>query len=317
MSDADDLLIFKLRGISKAKNQKPKEQEMQKKEPAETQKALEQPVELTQEKVSAEKVEPSSSYAQPEEDIRVKPVEMKRKENARESIYDVGSTAQASKSYSAKRGLTKEESRKVAQSLRCLIHPWRPAYAVCEYCKMGFCYADIAEHENGYYCIEDSEKVIRVEPVHTKVRANVILKISATLFFVIFLLLFYFTFQQASFILGHLGNNALKALPALPYPYAISIFNLMLAFFALFNGIAIILFTSRSIEISEVISGIIILAMSYEYMASGDSYLIGIAIFAVGAMVGVMISKVIESTISFVQESRNTEINWPRLETFS
>ncbi len=315
MSDADDLLIFKLRGISKAKNPKPREQE-QKKEAVQSPKAVEQEVKMPEERVSAKKVEPASVYAQPEEEIKVEPVEIERKEITKGSLYDIGGGAEQSKSYSPKKGLTKEESRKVAQSLKCLVHPWRPAYAVCNYCKMGFCYADIVEHQDGYYCIEDSEKVIKVEPVHTKVRANVILKISATLFLMIFLLLFYFTFQQASFILGHLGNNAFRILPSLPYPYAISLFNLLLALFALFDGIAILLFTSRSIEISEIISGIIILAMSYEYLISSDSYLIGIAIFAVGAMVGVLISKVIENTLTFVQESSNTEINWPRLETF-
>ncbi|WP_088820271.1 hypothetical protein [Candidatus Mancarchaeum acidiphilum] len=51
------------------------------------------------------------------------------------------------------------ESRRMAANLMCVWHPWRPAYAICNYCHRPFCYEDLVSHNGNYYCLEDIDKV--------------------------------------------------------------------------------------------------------------------------------------------------------------
>jgi len=60
--------------------------------------------------------------------------------------------------YGSKKSKTKE-MRKAAENLACELHPWRKAYAICDFCKRPFCYEDIAEHNGTFYCIDDIDRV--------------------------------------------------------------------------------------------------------------------------------------------------------------
>ncbi len=51
------------------------------------------------------------------------------------------------------------ESRRMATNLMCVWHPWRPAYAICNYCHRPFCYEDLVSYNGNYYCLEDIDKV--------------------------------------------------------------------------------------------------------------------------------------------------------------
>lgn len=250
---------------------------------------------------------------------KIEPIRTQSVDNGKIGIYDGGErTAAQRKQVEVGKNLTKEESRNLAKSLTCLAHPWRSAYAVCNYCKMGYCFADIIELDEGYYCLEDSGKVAVREPFQSNFHINDVLRIAVALFFVISVLLFIYTYKQASFIASNIGLAGLLRLPQLPYVYAISILNMILAVLSFVGAIIILAFTARSIEAGEVIGGALILIMSYEYMVSGTAYLLGIVICSVAALACVVISKIMENTEVFVRET-NTEtskINWPRLETF-
>lgn len=44
-----------------------------------------------------------------------------------------------------------------AKGQTCAHHPWRAAHAVCAYCNRPFCYQDLIEFKNSYYCSEDMD----------------------------------------------------------------------------------------------------------------------------------------------------------------
>ena len=46
-----------------------------------------------------------------------------------------------------------------AKGLKCSIHPWREAYAVCSKCGMPYCYVDIIKKNGKYYCLDDISTV--------------------------------------------------------------------------------------------------------------------------------------------------------------
>ncbi len=339
MTEASDLLLFKLRGKGKEDNQKPSESKA-----AEEEKVVQnaKPVpsiissnsQQTESQQVVQQLNSADEGIQNEhkkvgflsnllgsylENERIEPIRKPSIDSGKVSAYDGGKQQEVQqKRAEIGKKLTKEESIELAKSLTCLAHPWRGAYAVCNYCKMGYCFADIVELDDGYYCLADSGKVAIREPFQSNFHINAVLQIAVALFFMISVLLFIYTYKQASFIASNIGLGTLLKLPQLPYVYAISILNMILAVLAFIGAIIILVFTARSIETGEVIGGALILIMSYEYMISGTTYLLGIVICSVAALVCVIVSRIMENTEVFVRETNteSTKINWPRLETF-
>ncbi len=249
-----------------------------------------------------------------EEETEPKPIKIERKESQNTSMYDA--MHQEREGASPREGMTKEESKDLALNRTCVYHPWREAYAVCYHCKMAFCYADIVEHDDGFYCIEDSEKTYRKDAFTSKIEANAAIKMASLLMLVVAGLLFYYTYSQVFFILGNLGPNWSQALSNIQYSYAVSIFNMVLALITFVDAIVLLALASRRIEISEMVVGIVILGMSSEYLSSSVTYLVAIAVIAVGALISMLISRMLENTLSFAQEAQEAKVRWPRLETF-
>lgn len=52
-------------------------------------------------------------------------------------------------------------ARQAVAGLNCVWHPWRQAYAICNYCHRAFCFEDIVEDRGNYYCIEDMDTAIK------------------------------------------------------------------------------------------------------------------------------------------------------------
>lgn len=52
-----------------------------------------------------------------------------------------------------------------AKGQMCALHPWRAAHATCSYCNRPFCYQDLIEFDNSYYCMEDADML---HPEHRK-----------------------------------------------------------------------------------------------------------------------------------------------------
>ncbi len=332
MTEASDLLLFKLRGKGKEDDQTPSANKIADEKIAQDTKPLPSMIssnsQLAQQENSAEEGIQnkgkkvgflSNLLGFDAKDEKVTPIRKQRVDSEKIGIYDGGEQypVQQKRTETGKK-LTKDASMELAKSLTCLVHPWRSAYAVCNYCKMGYCFADIIELDDGYYCLEDSGKIEIREPFQNNFHINAVLRIAVALFFMISILLFIYTYKQASFIASNIGLGALLRLPRLPYVYAISIFNMILAILAFIGAMIILAFTARSIETGEVISGTLILIMSYEYMVSGTTYLLGIVICSVAALACVVISRIMENTEVFVRETNTetTKINWPRLETF-
>lgn len=242
------------------------------------------------------------------------PIQIERKESAKTSMYDA--MHHEKKGVEPPRGMSKEQSKELALNKTCIYHPWRDAYAVCSHCKIAFCYADIVEHDDGFYCIEDSEKAYRKDTFTNKIEANAAIKISSLVLLVVAGLLFYYTYSQVFFILGNLGLNWSHALSNLQYSYAIALFNMVLALITFVDAIVILAFASRRLEVSEMVMGIVILAMSFEYMNSSVTYLIAIGVLAAGALMSMLISRMLENTLEFAQEAQEAKVRWPRLETF-
>ena len=58
-----------------------------------------------------------------------------------------------------------------AKGLKCSVHPWRDAYAVCSRCGLPFCYVDIAKKNGRFVCLDDIT-VVETEDIEKNVSKN-------------------------------------------------------------------------------------------------------------------------------------------------
>lgn len=161
--DPNDLLIFKERKTTVSK------------EGAEAQKAQEEPAQKAQAKAKSDALEELRTKIARHEEAARKEKEEKAarkaaaKETAHKETKERGETRRVEPTFEPKppkqRKETKSEvmARESAVGLSCVWHPWRPSYAICNYCHRAFCFEDIVTERGNYYCLEDMDTAIRAK----------------------------------------------------------------------------------------------------------------------------------------------------------
>ncbi len=98
------------------------------------------------------------------------------------------------------------QSRREAKGSYCAWHPWRAAYAMCAYCHRPFCFQDIVELNNLYYCTEDIDIVSHTYKEKVAVASNMVSITAGILMLFAFLVFFYYSNQQVLFILEYINR---------------------------------------------------------------------------------------------------------------
>jgi hypothetical protein len=171
--DQDDLLIFKKRPEKPQKEKKAVEQkQVEQQKPAETpppEKAkaqppapvapqppvYQEPEPVIQQQPPTPAPAPPAGYTEPEPPILTL--------NSDEIPYRPPKTVEipepeSKAKYSSRKAKIKQ-MKELAATMNCELHPWRKAYAICDYCKRAFCYEDIVEEAGTFYCVDDMDKI--------------------------------------------------------------------------------------------------------------------------------------------------------------
>ncbi|MGI0141452.1 MAG: hypothetical protein ACREBF_02260 [Candidatus Micrarchaeales archaeon] len=334
-TNPDELLIFKLRGMGKKKP----EETIQKPQPkaevksaAPVQMPVQKPVVSTpipvQKPMEAPKVEakrpilyqaPQKSTVAEEEN---KIVQKEYEQREIERVFKTQQIANAVQQPSAldvsrkKGGRSADESMAAAAGLTCVNHPWRPAYAICDYCDRPFCYADLVEYGKRFYDLEHIDDVAGREP-NTKKPVNSFIKMASLFFIINALALFYSVLPQLSFIFSSLGTTtAATVLGTLTTTYEIPLFNLAVGILSLLAGILVLLAEERGIYLSGMIGTITLVGASYEYLNSYIAILLVVSIIALIDIVLLAYGRVSSTTVSYARDIVAPDIEWPRVETF-
>jgi hypothetical protein len=336
--DPNELLIFKLRGMTFAPSQKPSAQapsqkpQIQPKGTTAQQSQQAQPAK-TQPKPSsgAEVAAPKGQVAPSPSDIRQQRGKMvlglenvpevpEAREIEEENMrmfapqYAYSTEVQSPKGHKKFTKLEKE-SIEMAKGMVCVNHPWRPAYAICNYCKRPFCFADLIEYNGAFYCLEDIDKVAGSAAKAMETSFNSFLSVSSLFLFVTSALMGYFVYPQAKFLLNYIESVGFaEFLNHLTYSYGLSFTNLIIAILGIFAGAMLLTKKSRWFYLSWAVDSFILVIASYEYLAVGSPYLLAISILSfitMGTLAYSRISKVAEEVVG-----TSEEINWPRVETF-
>ncbi len=148
-----------------------------------------------------------------------------------------------------KKGSYKEELRQQAIGQFCEWHPWRPAFAVCYTCHKAYCYEDVSEYNDRYYCLEDIDAATVGEGPQQTFGYNKLSMVAASAFMLS--ILSYIYFQNG--LLVFVGQTALRAgIPAFLIANFVSTFNI--EYFSLILGFIL--------SIVQFIAGVLVFAQS-------------------------------------------------------
>ncbi|MGC8730183.1 MAG: hypothetical protein ACP5RP_02290 [Candidatus Micrarchaeia archaeon] len=188
-------------------------------------------------------------------------------------------------SRNSKKTKLEEKSRKEAANLYCVWHPWKKAYAICNYCHRPFCYEDLEEYNGAYYCLEDINKIEqkdigRVEAVYTWLNF-----ITAILFLSMLVVFAYFANNMGLFLIKKIVANISFLLKVFYYPeYLIYLLEVIFEVLGVVAAIYIFLESKKGFYIGIVTSIFDTIVFSYMYFSENEAHLYLLAMAAMGFM---------------------------------
>ncbi|MEM3228031.1 MAG: hypothetical protein QW774_01570 [Candidatus Micrarchaeaceae archaeon] len=212
---------------------------------------------------------------------------------------------------------TEKDSIEAAKGLTCVLHPWRPAYAICSYCKRPFCYADLVEYDGKFYCLEDIDKVATGRKPAAVTSYNRFSSAAGGIFLVTAIIFGYFIYPQLSYIASYVSASGLTAFVLNYQKYATPLLNTIIILMLIAAGVNVLVRRGKGSYSSAILGGLIIVAISYEYLNSSISYLLLTSLLGFISIVLLAYGRVAKSATEEEAEVKQTNtIEWPRLETF-
>ncbi len=216
--------------------------------------------------------------------------------------------------------LNKNKSRINVENLRCFIHPWRNAYALCNYCQKPFCFEDIIKYKNEYYCITDIDKVSKAPNESKLIEYNNLSYISILALFSNFIIFFYYSNQEISSILTKLISNGIYYLNNfISFNYLLFFLSFIFILFQFISGILILVRLKRSYILTLITSILNIILFSYIYLNSANFSSLYIVIISFISFITLIYSVKIYSRIEINEtpkEVPTTPINWADVKSF-
>jgi len=282
-----------------------------------------QPEVKAQTEVKSEKINANVQAAAPEGKTQKKQYGEEEKRIVeefinRQKMEEAESEAEITSMQKPKKRLTKTEkdSMESAKGLMCVNHPWRPAYAICDYCKRPFCYADLVEYNNKFYCLEDIDKVTKNPGGAGEAEMNPFILAAGAIFIANAIILAYFVYPQIAYFTDQMTKIGLaNFISTINYSYMLSLLNLIAVILGLSAGV--VLFVKLDKNIYSIFMGVVMLIISsYIYLISNALYLLAVTVIAFIAIGSLAYGRIPSGISTEEKELRPTDIEWPRLESF-
>lgn len=169
----------------------------------------------------------------------------------------------------ARKAKSARDSRKLAKNMDCSTHPWRRAYALCEYCGRPFCYEDIMEYGNAYYCLDDIDKVSFAIRNTEMVKYSRLSLISALLLIAAPLLYGYYGIAGMLTVFAAIKSaGIMNFILAENIPELIIVADVILMAFSFIAAISIILESQMSFKLTTLIGLITVAIFSYQFLGN-------------------------------------------------
>lgn len=183
----------------------------------------------------------------------------------------------------AKKAARKEQVKSAVKE-HCVWHPWRPAYAICDYCHRPFCFEDLVEAGGLYYCLEDIDTAIQTLNIKGDEPPNYafIAGLALTFMFVVF---FYFngiTTIQALFYAKAAGPIMFASFN---YGYDMPLVGFTISILAFLAGISIFREGRAAKALGFVFALFMLLFALYDYTVTAPISDLVLAFLAASALV--------------------------------
>lgn len=264
----DDLLIFKLRETEKKTSNSDAQTRRRVVAVQPKQAPAQNVIKISRERTF---VAPTGSYAQVEE-----------------ALETTGAGTQGGRS--AKETRAQIASKEAATGLACVWHPWRPAYAVCDYCHRPFCFEDIVEHAGRYYCLEDIDEVTK-GAVQELLGYGPAALIGGGLLAVTFVAFLYMAGGQIAYIINYANTIGFFAFVGhIQLSYVLTLLGIIVVLFELIAG-ALLLARAKSgfgASLSASLAGI--LFFSYVYLDISALYALVVSAVSIASLAALIVS---------------------------
>ncbi len=193
------------------------------------------------------------------------------------------------------------DSRKIAQHMSCELHPWRRAYAICDYCKRAFCYEDILEVGGKYYCLDDVDKIPEAVRRGQVVKYNYLGMIASILYMAAFIVFFYYSYNSVLLLVNSIQKIGLPLfITQLDIARELLIAEAILALLAIGTAISILVSSGSSFKLSALVSMVGVGVFGYQYTLYSAIYIAAFAVLTFIAFLLLSYSRV--STESMPEE---------------
>ncbi len=209
---------------------------------------------------------------------------------------------------------SEEESVDAAKGMYCVWHPWRSAYAICNYCHRAFCFEDIEEYNGSYYCLEDIDKVgTKYSDTITAKYGNISM-ISAALFIAVFALFLYYSYSQLFYIIGYANQvGFFTFMSKATLVYFMVLGEALFSFIGLLAAVLILINSPKGF-ILGITSGVFMAAISsYEYLSTGTLFVAVLSAITFAAVISLTYSRVYytSDTQQAPYEANDVQVEWP------
>ncbi len=212
-------------------------------------------------------------------------------------------------------------SQAEVKDLYCTNHPWRKAYAICDKCKLPYCYVDIIEYKKKTYCLQDIDFAAKQQEKEVEeVVTNNFSMVASALFLANSVLLLYFTYQQASFMFTSAAGQGLSGAAAfflnLNPQYYVPLANTLIIVFGFVSAVAILRRSISSFGFSFFYAFITLFIIAYEYLNSNVTYLLMSSIILLLTISFTTYSRMSSTTPAESNYNTLPSVEWPKPESF-
>lgn len=197
-----------------------------------------------------------------------------------------------------------QESTAPVREEMCFNHPWRPAYARCVYCKRPFCFADLIQNKDVFYCLEDAYRENAITSAKTT-GPNRFTYVSSVLFLCSAALVLYFIVPQITPIFrlayGQITANTgilstIVDIASTMFGYPLIIISFVLCLLGFLCSYLVISNKNKKVFFSGVILAFYIIFFSYELLTTvstglNNGYLLYIMLLSIMNLCILVISR--------------------------
>ncbi len=217
----------------------------------------------------------------------------------------------------------KIQSQEDVKKLYCINHPWRHAYAICDRCKLPYCYVDLIAFKKRFYCLQDIDFAARqkIETAEGTFSPNNFSIIASGMFLANSILLIYSTYHQMEFLFSSTFSAGLSGMlqfflnlnPQYYLPFA----NTLIIIFGFVSATAILRKSPASFGFGFIFAFISLLIVAYEYLNSSVTYLLVSSLLMLITISFATFSRM-SSESQLAEESYNMvpSVEWPKPEVF-